>query len=102
MVTRFVENPVTILTKGIILLGIGLSEASRTFLNDLEHGQLRAGHGMIIIGIFNILDSLPHLIDGLDATRRYAEYRTRKAKAKATPPPQSDAPPSSEQEDKIS
>src|SRR3954447_7706769 len=74
-IPRFVENPVTILVKGVILLLIGLSEASRTLRDDLTHGHVRVGHGLIIIGLFGILDALPHLIDGLEAWVRYGELR---------------------------
>lgn len=78
-ITRFVENPITNLVKGIVLFLIGLSDASRTFANDLAHQQLRVGHGLIVIGIFSILGALPHLIDGLEAGQRYLELRDRKA-----------------------
>ena len=78
--TRFVENPTTNLVKGIALLLIGLSEASRTFTDDLAHKQLRVGHGLIIIGVFGILGALPHWIDGLEAGRRYLELRQKKAR----------------------
>jgi hypothetical protein len=79
-ITRFVENPVTNLVKGIALLLIGLSEASKTFTDDLAHKQLRVGHGLIIIEVFGILTALPHLIEGLDAGGRYLELRDKKAR----------------------
>ena len=79
-ITRFVENPVTDLVKGIALFLIGLSEASKTFTDDLRHGQLRVGHGLIIIGAFGILGAVPHLIDGLEAGLRYHELRAKKAR----------------------
>ena len=64
------ENLLTNLVKGIALLFIGLSEASRTFMDDLTHKQLRVGHGLIIIGFFGILEALPHFIEGLEASKR--------------------------------
>jgi uncharacterized membrane protein len=79
-ITRFVENPVTNLVKGIVLLLIGLSEASKTFTEDVAHKQLRVGHGLIIIGVFSILGALPSLIDGLEAAQRYSELRNKKAR----------------------
>lgn len=79
-ITRFIENPLTNLVKGIVLFLIGLSDASRTFTEDLKHKQLRVGHGLIIIGFFSILGALPHLIDGLEAGRRYLEFRDRTAR----------------------
>jgi hypothetical protein len=77
-IQTFVEHPITNLVKGIVLLLIGVSEAARTFGEDLANGRLRVGHGLVIIGIFSILDALPHLIEGLDASRRYLESRGRK------------------------
>ncbi|WP_406695547.1 hypothetical protein V5E97_31485 [Singulisphaera sp. Ch08] len=84
-ITRFIENPFTNLVKGIVLFLIGLSDASRTFADDLKHKQLRVGHGLIIIGIFSILGALPHLIDGLEAGRRYFEFRNRISRLNSNP-----------------
>jgi hypothetical protein len=81
-IKAFVENPFTNLVKGMALVGIGLSEAFRTFREDVVHGQVRVGHGLIIIGVFSILGSLPHLIEGLEAGDRYLEHREKKGSAK--------------------
>ena len=80
-IASFVENPITNLVKGIALLVIGLTEAARTFHEDIAHGQLRVGHGLVIIGLFSILDALPHLIEGLDASRKYLESTGKKDQA---------------------
>jgi hypothetical protein len=74
-IQAFVDHPVTNLLKGIALLVIGFSDAARTFGEDLAHGKLRVGHGLIIIGLFSTLEALPHLIEGLEASRRYLESR---------------------------
>jgi hypothetical protein len=74
-ITSFVENPVTNLVKGIMLLSIGLSEASHTFREDIADGRVRVGHGIIIIGLFSILEALPHVVEGLDASRKYLEHK---------------------------
>jgi hypothetical protein len=79
-IRSFVENPVTNLVKGSVLVFIGLSEASKTLMDDITHRQLRVGHGLIIIGLFSILDSLPHIIGGLEASNRYLELRDRNAR----------------------
>jgi hypothetical protein len=81
-IKAFVENPVTRLIEGVVLLLIGLIDASRTFWDDFTHGHVRVGHGLIIIGIFSILRSLPHFIEGLDASSRYLELREEKARAR--------------------
>jgi hypothetical protein len=74
-IRSFVENPVTDLVKGVLLLLIGLSEASHTLKEDIETGHLRVGHGLVIIGFFSILDSVPRFIEGLEASKRYVELR---------------------------
>src|SRR5947209_5918305 len=79
-IRSFVDNPLTNLVKGVALLFIGLSEASRTFAEDLTQRHLRVGHGLIIIGFFGILEALPHLIEGLEASNRYTELRAKKAR----------------------
>ena len=80
-IKSFVENPITNLVKGLALLLIGLADASRTFLDDITHGHLRVGHGMVIIGFFSILGALPHLIDSMEqranATWSSARRKTR-------------------------
>jgi hypothetical protein len=80
-IAGFVEHPVTNLLKGIVLLAIGLTEAARTFKEDVTSGRLRVGHGLVIIGLFSILDALPHLIEGLDAGRKYLESSGEKERA---------------------
>ena len=74
------ENPVTNLVKGLSLFLIGLSEASRTFREDIEYGRSGLGHGLIIIGIFGILTVLPHFLDGLEASKRYLDLRDEKSR----------------------
>ena len=80
-ITAFVENPVTNLVKGVALLLIGLTEASRTFREDIMNGHVRVGHGILIIGIFSILEALPPTIDALEASRKYLEHKAKKGQA---------------------
>jgi hypothetical protein len=81
-IRSFVANPVTTLVKGLALLLIGLSDASHTFRDDISHGHVRVGHGLIIIGVFSILEALPHLIEGLEAGSRYLELREKKGQTR--------------------
>ena len=80
-IRAFVDHPVTNLVKGLALTLIGFSDASHTFREDIAHGQVRVGHGLIIIGLFGILGALPHLIDGLEAGGRFLEFRDRRGRA---------------------
>jgi hypothetical protein len=84
-IESFVENPVTDLVKGVLLLLIGLSEASRTLMEDVAHKHLRVGHGLIIIGIFGILGALPHLIEGMESGGRYLDRRGERPRAESDP-----------------
>ena len=72
-IDAFVANPLINLIKGMILLMIGLSDASHSFRDDMTHGHIRVGHGLMLIGVFGILGSLPHVLDGLAAGARYVE-----------------------------
>ncbi len=80
-IRAFVESPVTNLVKGMILLLIGLSEASRTVMDDLARKQLRIGHGLIIIGLFGILGALPPFIGGVRSSSLYLDRRANRSKA---------------------
>jgi hypothetical protein len=80
-IRSFVESPITNLVKGLALTLIGLSDASHTFREDVAHGRVRVGHGLIIIGLFSILGALPHLIEGLEAGGRFLESREKKGRA---------------------
>ena len=84
-ITRCLENPVINLVKGFALLWIGLSEASTTLADDIVQKRLRVGHGLIIIGLFGILHSLPRFIGSLEASRRYAELRNQAARPDLVP-----------------
>lgn len=84
-IRSFVENPVTNLVKGMALLVIGFTDASHTLRDDLTHGHVRVGHGLIIIGLFSILSTLPHFIDGVGAWARYVEFQDKKASAENEP-----------------
>lgn len=77
-IRSFVDNPVTDLVKGLVLVVIGLSEAWGTIQEDVAQHHLRVGHGLIIIGVFSLLRALPPLIESLDAEARYLEVGTKK------------------------
>lgn len=86
-IRSFVESPVTNLVKGVLLLLIGLSEASHTLRDDIQHWHLRVGHGLLVIGFFSVLDSVPRFIEGWEASERYVE--SRKSTGVPAPRPES-------------
>jgi len=76
-VRAIVDHPLTNVVKGFALMLIGVSDASDTFREDLQRGHFRAGHGLILIGLFSVLNGLPYLIESLDSIGRYFEVRDR-------------------------
>ena len=72
---RFVNHPVTQFVVGLILIASGLIEAYDTVLDDLHHLRVRVGHGVVILGLVNVLASLPGVIQGIDHWLSYLEGR---------------------------
>jgi hypothetical protein len=72
---RFVDHPVTKLVVGLILIVSGLIEAYDTVLDDLHRLRVRVGHGVVIVGLVNVLASLPEVIDGIENWIIYLEGR---------------------------
>jgi hypothetical protein len=63
---RFIRHPLTELCVGLILIASGLIEAYDTVLDDLHHLRVRVGHGVVILGLVNVLASLPAVIEGIE------------------------------------
>ena len=51
---------------GIIVLVSGVIEVKDTFVDDFSTGTLRAGHGVVLIGVFHFLKALGEFVDSLD------------------------------------
>jgi hypothetical protein len=98
-IQSFTESPITNLVKGLLLLLIGLSEASHTLREDVENMKLRVGHGIVIIGFFSILDTLPKFIEGIEASKRYVDYRKRKTTPTTGTTTEPEVDPRSERDD---
>ncbi|MGE3976999.1 MAG: hypothetical protein AB7F94_05365 [Nitrospira sp.] len=63
---RLVEQPYVNLAVAIILFVTGLTEGWDSFQEDMAGFHLRAHHGVMIYGFFNMLKSLPDIFEGLD------------------------------------
>jgi len=72
---RFVDHPATKLVVGLILIVSGLIEAYDTVLDDLHRLRVRVGHGVVILGVVNVLASLPEVIDGIERWLSYFEAK---------------------------
>lgn len=71
----FVNHPLTNLVKGLVLLAIGISDAWGMVRQDVGRLHLRVGHGLIVLGLFSVIEALPHFLDGLSAGERFLEAR---------------------------
>jgi hypothetical protein len=72
---RFVDNPITKLGVGLILIASGLIEAYDTVLDDLHRLRVRVGHGVIILGVVHVLAGLPEVIEGIERWLSYLAGR---------------------------
>jgi hypothetical protein len=72
---RFVDHPATKLGVGLILIASGLIETYDTALDDLHRLRVRAGHGVVILGVVHVLASLPEVIEGVERWLSYLEGR---------------------------
>ena len=71
---RIVGHPLTQLGVALVLVVTSLIEVSQTFVDDFSSGRVRATHGLLIVGLWQILRTLPDLIEGLE---RYLESSKR-------------------------
>jgi hypothetical protein len=73
-VRRFVEHPITRLAVGLILFLSGFAEAYRSFGADLSQLQIGAHHGVMLLGLFNMIASIPDIIEGVGSGAQYLEH----------------------------
>lgn len=71
-VKRFAQNPLTQLSVGLILLSTGLIEAIQNF-----DSSIGSQHGVMILGIINILSSFPDIIEGAATGAEYLETKKK-------------------------
>jgi len=65
-IRRLVDNPYAKLLVGVILLVTGLHEAWATLRADLIHLNLKAHHGVMVLGLFHILTAIPDLLEAAE------------------------------------
>jgi hypothetical protein len=81
----FSEHPITRLVVGLILFLSGFAESYRSFSQDFSHLWLGAHHGIMIFGLFNMIASIPDIIEGLASGADFLERveRNRKKTSKS-------------------
>lgn len=67
---RFVENPYVNLTVALMLFVTGLTEGWDSFQEDVAGLRIRAHHGVMLYGFFNMLKPLPDIFEGLEKMNR--------------------------------
>ena len=75
---RFVEHPVTRLSLGFILFVSGFSEAYLSLTEDLSEFQVGAHHGVMVFGLFNMVASIPDIIEGIGHATVFFEHAGKK------------------------
>ncbi|MBN1346633.1 MAG: hypothetical protein JXQ73_28340 [Phycisphaerae bacterium] len=63
---RFTSSPFVLFGVSIIILVTSINEARETFWSDLRHAHMRAHHGLIVFGFFNLLRSLPDMHEAME------------------------------------
>ena len=61
-------------TAGVILFVTGFAEAYQSFSSDVAHMQIGAHHGVLILGVFSMVSSVPDLIEGVGSSVEYLEH----------------------------
>lgn len=63
---QFVANPYVNLAVAMILFVTGLTEGWDSFQEDLAGLHVRAHHGVMVYGLFNMLKPIPDIFEGLE------------------------------------
>lgn len=63
---RIVRHAVTQLLVALVLIGTSLAEVSQTLADDFASHHVRAAHGLVLVGLVQLLRALPDLIEGIE------------------------------------
>jgi len=74
----FAQHPLTQLVTGLVLLITGLTQAIDDILHAEHRFRLGVHHGVLLLGLVQVLGSLPSIVEGLDRYFRSLESRERK------------------------
>jgi hypothetical protein len=73
----------TRLSVGVILFVTGFAEAYQSFASDIAHLRIGVHRGVLVLGVFSMVSSVPDLIEGVGSSVEYLEHleRTRENRA---------------------
>lgn len=69
----FVQNPLTQLISGLILMGTGLAEVVEDLASTARTWRVGAHHGVIVFGLLQVLQNIPLVVDGMERWFRAME-----------------------------
>jgi len=75
----FAQHPLTQLATGLILFVTGLAQAIDDILHAEHRFRLGVHHGVLLLGLVQVLGSLPSIVEGLDHYFRSVDSREQSA-----------------------
>ena len=72
---RIVRHVITQLLVALVLIGTSLAEMMETLADDFATYRVRATHGLLVVGLVQLLRALPDLIEGLERSLPSARQR---------------------------
>jgi hypothetical protein len=79
----FVDHPITHLLVGLALVTTGGLEIYRDVIDESQRFRIGAHHGIVILGVAQVLAALPDVVVGVERWLRAAEIALAKEREKA-------------------
>ena len=67
---RLIDHPVTNLIVALILIATSLAEGWETFFEDLVNFNAGVHHGVLLLGFFNLLRTIPELFEAAERAHK--------------------------------
>lgn len=69
------RSPAATMTIGVVLIAFGVFETTETALEQFLHVDLGAGHGIMVLGVFQLLHSIVIAVEGVEDVSVASEER---------------------------
>lgn len=76
----FVQHPLTQLCVGLILFGTGMTEIVDDLISTRQSFKIGVHHGVVVLGLMQVLQNIPPLIDGLERWLDSVEKKDEKSR----------------------